>query len=428
MFLLTSTIRFKMKYGLNIILILVSFFVFGQKLKPTVCSVKYVRPPKLEQKINKVYTWRVKELTRDQNMRVLEKNYAAKEANYGRGQFFAAYTELGSIPGFQPPIAGLRMDADQKINPSCFLKVDIGIADIMDIKPNRNGKVNPNNTDSPVALVYDVWVSVPLTFDFRYAQNGPYDGEFFEHPLKNVHFDSLYYRKEEKFTRKFRFPSHLKALSKTKGFSTNAELDLKFTKHKQQFIKECKDRLIAAFLKESKLEIESNYCYAKRQLPLRFYAAKDKEDTYAELANYASMLKKEVEPLLAANIEANNKMNWYSTDIKAYVNQLAQFHEKFLDREDLTYTAQSAADYNLIWLYFMQSNFNAALGQIEKLENRQEKLKNELKQSKKLPKEQKKDYKTTIDAVGYFDLEIIRALILDYRPRYEKHWEELNWN
>lgn len=194
--------------------------------------------------------------------------------------------------------------------------------------------------------------------------------------------------------------------------------------------------MIADFLKRAKLEVESLYCTSKRRLPIRLFYVKDKEDTYADLISYATIFK-EVEALLKTNIELKNNKNWFTPEIMEYVNKLVEFYTNFLNRTDLkmTHLVKSVARYNRIWLYFMQAKFDVALSEISDLETLLVDVETKLTASNsekdktmQLPKETKEEYVDVYDAIRYFDLASVKALIQDFEPRYRNHAARLGWN
>jgi hypothetical protein len=411
-------------------ILLIGFSGFGQKLKTEHYQVKYIKPPKSELKINKTYTWHVQELTRNENMQKVTKQYFTKDLNYGRGQFFASRDGLGFIPGFKNPLNGISFNGkdDMALIPASLVKVLVGIAEIAQVKPNTNGRVNPNSAESAMAKVYDVWIHVPLVFDMRYAQPGEGVDEFSLQMLQNVKFDSIYCLKEEgqQFSKKFQFPKDLSQFKLKKGYSTTAELELQFVKYKRQFVKECKDRIIMDFLKRAKLEVESRFSYSKRDFPIKFYYVKDKANRFNDLESYAEIFK-EVESLLKANIEANNKMNWFTPEIQVLIEKLLELHTTFLGQGELPNLVKSGARYNLIWLLFLNADFELARSEIQALNQLKADLKIALKDPKSLSKTTKKDYKETVEAIHFFDLEKIELLISDFQPRYEINKEKLGW-
>jgi hypothetical protein len=418
---------------MRILIVLLLLFsgiqVNGQKLKSEHITNKFIRPPKSDQLIEKGYTWEVTEKTFNQQMRTIEQIFQSGKTNYGRGQFFSDRDGIGSIPGFKTPQSGLIFDENGVLTPCSVVKVEIGQIDIDQVKPSTNGRVVKNDPQSAIAHSYDVWVSVPLRFDMRYAvPSNAVDDVDSDQNLKGVNFLPLYHLDEvgADFTRRFQFPRDLKRLKGTPGYSTTAQLDVEFAKHKRAFLMEIKDRMIRSFLKRAKLEVESRYCFATRRLPIKLTWVKDKKSDVDDLEAHVATLT-EIEPLLNANIEANNRMNWYSKEIRAYTSKVLDFHNNFLKRDDLSNLVRAAARNNRMWLLFLNSKFEEALLEITALKEQKETFKMALANDEVQQKDLKKDYKATIGAIGYFELDKAYEFITDYQIRYEYHKQTLGW-
>ena len=422
-------------------LFLAEITVVGQKLRSDGFYVEYIKPPKSEAMITKTYAWEVKEETVDGQFKKVETTDLSSGLNAGRGNFFAGIDQLGSIPGFNPPVDGITFK-DNVVIPSCLVKVKVGVAEILEAKPVSQGQLNPNVATSPSALAFNVRISVPLSFDMRYAMpptaDAPQGNDGFTQSLQNVTFMRLYSveEKEQEFSKVYQFPKDFNALKNLAGYGSQQQLDLEFLKHKTAFLAEVKDKMIADFLKRAKLEVESLYCTSKRRLPIRLFYVKDKEDTYADLVSYATIFK-EVEALLKSNIELKNNKNWFTPEIMEYVNKLVEFYTNFLNRTDLkmTHLVKSVARYNRIWLYFMQAKFDVALSEINDLETLLVDVESKLTASNsekdktmQLPKETKEEYVDVYDAIRFFDLASVKALIQDFEPRYRNHAARLGWN
>jgi hypothetical protein len=100
----------------------------------------------------------------------------------------------------------------------------------------------------------------------------------------------------------------------------------------------------------------------------------------------------------------------------------------------MTHLVKSVARYNRIWLYFMQAKFDLAFNEIADLENLLRDVETKLATSNaekdkalQLPKETKEEYVDVYDAIRFFDLAALTALIQDFEPRYRNHATRLGW-
>lgn len=423
-----------MKFCLFLLIgFLISTSSFSQKLKDVNYWLYYIKPPKNAKIINRTYAWEVTELDYNEQMKKVETIYKSGKSNYGRGQFFASRDNLGFLTSFDPPGSGISFINDTVI-PTCYIKMDVGAVNLMQVKPNSNGRSVADDMNSPPLLCYDVYIHVPLKLDMRYAENGEPTGGFVNGP-QNIHFYPLYSLNEsvDSFNRVYQFPKDFKLLQSTKGYASQGALDSEFNKHKWAFLKEKKQVIISDFVKRAKYEIISEFTTSKRSLPLILYYSKDKENLYSELENSTIKFEKVAE-LLKENIEKENKLNWFTPEIQIIIKDLKNTHVAFLNDTNKPYLIQSAAHFNLIWLSFFRTEFDFALSEIDFLEKLGEELLMKLKasadekdKSKKLPKEIKKDYDETVNHIRYFNLDLVKSIILDFIPRYENNNAQLNW-
>jgi len=408
-----------------------SFFQasFAQKMKDDYLYCDFVKPPKSTKEIAKTYVWEVTETEYNSKMQRLTNRYTSGQQNYGRGQFFAAHHMFGMLGEFEHPLKQIPI-IDNRAIASCLIQLEIGAVNLAQITPSSNGKLS-EQVDAATALCFEVYVSVPMTFKMWYIPEGT-SSAILMSTEKTSSLDTLIFFDEtsEPQMHVYKFPKDFEPLKNTRGYSTQAQLDIEFQKNKGAFLQEKKNQIIGQFVKKARLEIASLFTTTKIRLPVVVYYTKDKENTNPELEVIAIRFK-EIEKLLNINIELKNNMNWFTPEIQTIVDDVLAKSDSFIAQDKLSHSAKTAARMNRIWLYFMKSRFDEALQEISELEKLRVTLIKELQEAKdnnvKLDKSLKSDLNQTIDYLRYFKLDEIRPMIEDFIPRYENNKDKLGW-
>ena len=127
-------------------------------------------------------------------------------------------------------------------------------------------------------------------------------------------------------------------------------------------------------------------------------------------------------------------MNWFTPEAKSILANLLTEQGKYAENKELPLLIKTAANYNLIWLYFFNSEFDLALNQIDNLLTLKADLKEKLQKSNsqkdkslRISKEEKKETNATIGIISIKKLTELKEIITDFKIRYNINKEKLGW-